>query len=93
MSVNRVPQVTDSGDCAGSKAPFVGPLTPHLEGFAVHLGAEGYTNSVLRTKCALARGGRHLPRLAQSPIGRPGASRQPSAIYWKIDTRNRGRIV
>jgi site-specific recombinase XerD len=55
VSVNRVPQITDSGDCAGSKAPFVGPLTPHLEGFAAHLGDEGYTNSVLHTKCTLAR--------------------------------------
>jgi hypothetical protein len=55
VSVNRVPQLTDSGDCAGSKTPFVGPLTLHLEGFAAHLGGEGYTNSVLHTKCALAR--------------------------------------
>ena len=55
MSVNRVPQLTDSGDGAGSKAPFVGPLTPHLEGFAAHLGVRAIPTAVLHTKCALAR--------------------------------------
>jgi len=37
------------------KGNGTGPLAPHLEGFAAHLVREGYCNSVLYGKCALAR--------------------------------------